>query len=129
MKYLTIVFGLFLLVSCNQKELDRLKQENSEMRTELDSLKNFIKQEAEKKKFLGTYVNTKSGLYKKFEFKGETSCIVTDGIFGMPFASGYERDGNIIRIRTDKSDLMLTIKDDKTLIGEGFAEGTYIKNE
>ena len=127
MKYLTIVLGLFLFVSCNQKELNRLKEENSALKEELTSLKNYINQEAEKKKFLGIYVNTQKGLYKKFDFKGETSCMVTDGIFGMGYASSYERDGNIIRVITDKSDLLLTIKDDKTLVGEGYAKGTYIK--
>ena len=115
------------IISCNQGELKNLREENTALKTELDSLRNFIKQEAEKKKFLGLYVNTKSGLYNKIEFKGETSCVVTDGIFGIPFATSYERDGSIIRIRTDKSDLMLTIKDSETLIGEGFAEGIYKK--
>lgn len=127
MKFIIFILGLSLLISCNQGELKQLKEENSALKTELDSLKTFIKQEAEKKKFLGVYMNTKGGLYNKIEFKGETSCVVTDGIFGMPFATSYERDGNIIRIRTDKSDLMLTIKDAETLIGEGFAEGTYKK--
>jgi len=45
----------------------------------------------------------------------------------MPFATSYEKDGNIIRIKTDKSDLMLTIQDNETLIGEGFAKGIYKK--
>jgi len=129
MKFVLFILGISLLISCNQGELKKINEENTALKTELDSLKNYIKQEAEKKKFLGLYVNTKGGLYNKIEFKGETSCVVTDGIFGMPFATSYERDGSIIRIRTDKSDLMLTIKDSETLIGEGFAEGTYKKKE
>ena len=75
----------------------------------------------------GKYINTKGGLYSTIEFKGKTSCVVTDGIIGMPFATSYAKDGNIIRIKTDKSDLMFTIKDSETLIGEGFAKGVYKK--
>lgn len=84
---------------------------------------------AKQQKFLGIYVNTKDGIYKKFDFKGESTCTIIDGFFGFPFSTSYERDGNLIRIKTDKSDLLLTIKDSETLIGEGWAEGTYIKQK
>jgi len=46
---------------------------------------------------------------------------------GMTFPTSYERDGQVIRLKTDKSDLLFTIKDDKALVGEGFAEGIYKK--
>ena len=113
--------------SCHNEELEKLKKENAELKTELDSIKTIFKKEDEKKKFFGEYQNIKRGLYKSFDFKGETSVVITDGIIGFPFATSYIRDGQILRISTDKSDLMLTIKDDKTLVGEGFAEGTYKK--
>ncbi len=43
--------------------------------------------------------------------------------------TSYTRDGDLLRIRTDKSDLLLTIQDANTLMGEGFAKGTYRKDE
>ena len=77
----------------------------------------------------GNFVNQKKGIYKSIEIKGNTSVVVTDGLMGIPFATSYVRDGEIIRIKTDKSDLMFTIKNNNTLVGEGFAEGTYIKSK
>jgi len=114
----------FLVLSCKNAELERMKNENTVLRRELDSIKN---KEAEKKKFLGTYVNTKGGFYAAFDFKGETTVMVIDGFVGWKYASSYERDGNIIRISTDKTDLILTVQDSSTLIGEGFASGIYVK--
>jgi len=75
----------------------------------------------------GVYENTERGLYQTFEFKGKNTCTITDGFVGFPFSSSYERDGDIIRIRTDKSDLLLTVKNSQTLLGEGWAKGTYVK--
>lgn len=123
-----IIFVIILafLTSCNQNEIKRLKNENDSLKNELDSFKNV---EKAKKELIGTYVNTTGGLYSTLEIKGESSCVINDGIFGFPFATGYERDGNILRVRTDKSDLMFTIKDSETLIGEGFAEGIYKKKK
>ncbi len=117
------------LTSCHNEELEKLKKENSTIKAELDSLKTIFKKEEEKKNFYGEYINSKKGLYKSFNFKGETSVIITDGIFGIPFATSYVRDGQILRVQTDKSDLMLTIIDSKTLTGDGFAAGTYSKGE
>ena len=45
----------------------------------------------------------------------------------MSFASGYELDEDVIRVKTDKSDLLFVIKDSQTLVGEGFAKGTFRK--
>lgn len=75
---------------------------------------------------MGLYKNEKGGIYNSFEFKGE-STVVIGTILGIPYTSSYVKDGNLLRIRTDKSDLLLTIKDDNTLIGEGFAKGEYKK--
>jgi hypothetical protein len=123
------IVGFATLTSCNNEELKRLKDENAILKNELDSIKTTIKEEEEKKRFFGMYKLSGKGLYKSFDFKGETSVVVTDNFIGFPFATSYERDGKIIRIRTDKSDLMLTVQDDKTLIGDGFADGTYTKTE
>lgn len=73
----------------------------------------------------GFYKNTKGGIYSGFEFKGKSTVIVNS--LGMEFPSEYVRDENFIRIKTDKSDLLLEMKSENILVGEGFAEGEYIK--
>ena len=45
----------------------------------------------------------------------------------FPFSTSYELDEDIVKVRTDRGDLLFYIKDSKTLIGEGFAEGTFIR--
>ena len=74
----------------------------------------------------GEYKNQGNGIYSAVEFKGKSTAVVKG--MGMTFPTSYELDGKLIRLKTDKSDLLFTIKDDKTLVGEGFAEGVYKKD-
>ncbi len=74
----------------------------------------------------GEYKNLGNGIYSAIEFKGKSTALVKG--MGMTFPTSYERDGQIIRLKIDKSDLLFTVKDDKTLVGEGFAEGVYRKD-
>ena len=74
----------------------------------------------------GTYIGD-NPFYKKLIFRGKNTVTIIDAIFGFPFATSYEVDENYIRIRTDKSDLLFEIKDNETLIGEGFANGRFTK--
>lgn len=76
----------------------------------------------------GTYVSQDCAFYRELVFKGKRTVTIVDAIFGFSFPSSYELDEDIIRIRTDKSDLLFTIKDSQTLIGEGFARGTFRKS-
>ena len=76
----------------------------------------------------GTYVSRDCAFYRKLIFRGKRTVTIVDAIFGFSFASSYEVDEDIIRIRTDKSDLLFEIKDNQTLIGEGFARGTFRKS-
>jgi len=73
----------------------------------------------------GEYKNQGNGIYSVIEFKGKSTAVVKG--MGMTFPTSYERDGQLVRLKTDKSDLLFTVKDDKTLVGEGFAEGVYKK--
>jgi hypothetical protein len=77
----------------------------------------------------GTYTSEDNTFYRKLIFKGKTTVVIVDAIFNMSFPSSYVIDEDYIRIRTDKSDLLFRIKDSKTIIGEGFASGTYIKTD
>ena len=76
----------------------------------------------------GAFTSNDCHLYKALIFRGKKTVTIIDGFFGFPFATSYEIDENYIRIRTDKSDLLFEIKDSETLIGEGFAQGTFTKS-
>lgn len=75
----------------------------------------------------GLYVNTKGGIYQSFNFKGENTVSVRDGIIGLNFAAGYIIDGDVIRVTSNSGDVILNYKDENTLIGEGYSAGTYKK--
>lgn len=78
-------------------------------------------------KLQGMYISKDNPFYRKLIFKGKTTVIIVDALFGMSFPTGYVLDENFIRIRTDKSDLLLEIKSNNTLVGEGFAKGIFKK--
>lgn len=88
---------------------------------------------SEKKKYKhyahlkGTYVSKDCAFYRKLIFRGKKTVTIVDAFWGMSFASGYELDEDVIRVKTDKSDLLFEIKDSQTLVGEGFAKGTFRK--
>lgn len=75
----------------------------------------------------GTYVSNDNPFYRKLVFKGKTTVVIIDAIIGFSFPSSYVLDESFVRIRTDKSDLLLEIKDNNTLVGEGFVSGTFKK--
>lgn len=76
----------------------------------------------------GTYTSKNCAYYRKLIFRGKKTATIIDAIFGFSFNSNYEIDENYVKIKTDKSDLLFEIKDSRTLIGEGFAKGTFTKN-
>ena len=75
----------------------------------------------------GKWESKDNPLYPILEFKGK-STVVIKTIMG-PFASGYERDEEFIRVRTDKSDLLFEIVSEDSIIGSGFAKGVWIKEK
>lgn len=75
----------------------------------------------------GTYLSNDNLLYKSFTFKGKSTVVIKDDLIGFDFVTNYERDGNYIKIKTDKSDLLLEIVTRDSLIGKGFAKGSYVK--
>lgn len=75
----------------------------------------------------GTFVSKNCPYYRKLIFRGKKTATIVDAFWGMHFTSSFEIDENYIRVKTDKSDLLFEMKDNKTLIGEGFAKGTFTK--
>ena len=80
---------------------------------------------AKSEKLSGVWTSEDNLLYPVLEFKGE-STVVIQTILG-PFCYGYERDGEFIRIRTDQSNLLFELEGKDRLVGTGWAEGVWIK--
>ena len=74
----------------------------------------------------GTYESKDCVFYKKLIFRGKKTVTIIDAFFGFPVSTSYELDEDIVKV-TDRSDLLFVIKDSQTLIGEGFASGTFTK--
>ena len=65
-------------------------------------------------------------LYTQLEFKG-TNTVVLSTVIGQDYPTSYIIDEDYIKVKTDKSDLLFKIKDDKILIGEGYSKGLFKK--
>ena len=75
----------------------------------------------------GRWVSKDNSLYPILEFKGKSTVVIKT--FMGPFVSGYVRDEDFIRVRTDKSDLLFEIVTEDSIIGSGFAKGVWIKEK
>jgi lipoprotein len=73
----------------------------------------------------GTWESKDNPFYPALEFKGKTT-VVIKSIMG-PYPSSYERDEEFIRVHTDKSDLLFEIVSEDSIVGSGFAKGTWVK--
>jgi len=75
----------------------------------------------------GTFASNEDIQYKSFNFKSKDSVTVTDAYTDSVFTSKYVIDGDMIKLYDQQNTIMLLIRDDKTLIGEGFTRGTFTK--
>ncbi|MBP8114446.1 MAG: hypothetical protein KAY50_03755 [Chitinophagaceae bacterium] len=70
-------------------------------------------------------ISGERGIYSTLIFKGKNTVVIKS--FQLEFATSYEMDGDYIKIKTESTDLLFKVKDNNTLIGEGFASGVYKK--
>ena len=77
----------------------------------------------------GTYISKDNPLCRKLAFKGKTTVVITDAIFGWSSPTIYTLDEDYVRIQDGSVYYLLQIKDDNTLIGEGIMSGTFRKKE
>ncbi|SFA53731.1 Uncharacterized conserved protein YgiM, contains N-terminal SH3 domain, DUF1202 family [Pedobacter suwonensis] len=75
----------------------------------------------------GTFASNEDIQYKTFNFKSKDSVTVTDAYTDSVFTSKYVIDGDMIKLYDQQNTIMLLIRDEKTLIGEGFTRGTFTK--
>lgn len=75
----------------------------------------------------GTFASNEDIQYKTFNFKSKDSVTVTDAYKDSIFTSKYVIDGDMIKLYDQQNTIMLLIRDEQTLIGEGFTRGTFAK--
>lgn len=75
----------------------------------------------------GTFASNEDIQYKTFNFKSKDSVTVTDAYTDSIFTSKYVIEGDMIKLYDQQNTIMLLIRDDQTLIGEGFTRGTFTK--
>lgn len=75
----------------------------------------------------GSFASSEDVQYKTFDFKSKDSVTVSDAYNDSTFTSKYVIDGDMIKLYDQQNTIMLLIRDEKTLIGEGFTRGTFAK--
>ncbi|MDN3587995.1 SH3 domain-containing protein [Pedobacter aquatilis] len=75
----------------------------------------------------GQFVTTEDVQYQSFDFKSKDLVTVNDIYTGSSFSSKYVIEGDMIKLYDQQNSILLLIRDDNTLIGEGFTRGTFTK--
>lgn len=75
----------------------------------------------------GTFVSDSDTQYKTFEFKANDSVVVKDTYTDSTFTAKYVIEGDMIKLYDQQNMIMLLIRDEQTLVGEGFTRGTFTK--
>lgn len=78
------------------------------------------------KSVAGKYLNHGDGDYNSFEFKAN-NVIIEDAYMDTLITTKYTVEGDIIKFKQQENTIMLLIRDDNTLVGEGFTRGTFTK--
>jgi len=84
----------------------------------------FIKE----KTVTGSFTNDSDAQYQSFDFKTSDSVIVKDVYADSTFTAKYVIEGDMIKLYDQQNMILLLIRDENTLIGEGFTKGTFKKN-
>ncbi|WP_443946313.1 SH3 domain-containing protein [Pedobacter sp. AW1-32] len=81
----------------------------------------------QKKIISGVYRGDQGAQFKSFDFKSKDSVTVTDSYTDSLFTSHYTIDGDLIKLYQEQNSILLVIRDENTLVGEGFTKGTFKK--
>ncbi|WP_316768546.1 SH3 domain-containing protein [Pedobacter frigiditerrae] len=76
----------------------------------------------------GKYVSIGDGDYQSFEFKPQNAVVIEDSYTDTLVTTKYDVEGDIIKFKQQENTILLLIRDNNTLIGEGFTRGTFKKN-
>ncbi|MCZ4244754.1 SH3 domain-containing protein [Pedobacter punctiformis] len=75
----------------------------------------------------GTFASDSDTQYQSFDFKTKDSVVVKDVYSDSLFIAHYVIEGDMIKLQQEQNTILLLIRDENTLIGEGFTKGTFIK--
>ncbi len=84
----------------------------------------FIKEKA----VSGKYVTDVDAQYQSFDFKSKDSVVIQDSYLDSLTTSHYTIEGDVIKFKQQENTFLLLIRDNNTLIGEGFTKGIFRKN-
>ncbi len=126
MQFRILILLLLFFSNCNQNEsvsgsyqyiepvsgVSKNKMQKK-IETEVENMKDILE------------ISGERGIYSTLIFKGKNTVVIKS--FQLEFATSYEMDGDYIKIKTESTDLLFKVKDNNTLIGEGFASGVYKK--
>ncbi|WP_443938293.1 SH3 domain-containing protein [Pedobacter sp. MW01-1-1] len=76
----------------------------------------------------GVFRGNVDAQYKSFNFKKNNQVEVKDVYTDSLFTTNYVIEGDLIKLQEQQNTILLLILDDKTLVGEGFTKGTFVKN-
>ncbi len=76
----------------------------------------------------GVFSSETDTQYQSFNFKTQDSVEVKDTYADSTFNTKYVIEGDVIKLQQQENTIILMIRDEHTLIGEGFTKGVYSKN-
>lgn len=79
------------------------------------------------KSVAGKYVGTEDAEFKSIEFRPNNTVVVTYPETDSISQIKYTVEGEMIKFKQQENTVLLLIRDNSTLIGEGFTRGTFIK--
>jgi uncharacterized protein YgiM (DUF1202 family) len=80
-----------------------------------------------KKVVSGKYVTDSDAQYISFEFKAKDSVVIHDSYLDSLTTVHYTIEGDVIKFKQQENTFLLLIRDDSTLVGEGFTKGIFRK--
>ncbi len=80
------------------------------------------------KKISGKFTSDSDTQYLSFDFKAKDSVTIEDTYADSLFTAHYVIEGDMIKFKQQENTILLMIRDNQTLIGEGFTKGVYNKN-
>ena len=79
------------------------------------------------KTVVGKYIGTEDAAYKYLEFNPNKTVTLQDANTDSLISANYDIEGDLIKFKQQENIILLLIRDNRTLIGEGFTRGTFSK--
>ncbi len=81
----------------------------------------------QKKNISGTFTSDSDTQYQSFDFGKNDSVAVKDAYADSTFTTKYVVEGDMIKLYDQQNLILLLIRDEHTLTGEGFTKGVFTK--